>query len=76
MLTRAILLILLSSAHVVLSQPDGQIYWSNLSGIHRANLDGTGVEKLVESDQRSPFSIAVDEVTGKLYWTCAVMVFT
>ncbi|MCY3736998.1 MAG: DUF5050 domain-containing protein [Gemmatimonadaceae bacterium] len=69
MLTRAILLILLSSAHVVLSQPDGQIYWSNLSGIHRANLDGTGVEKLVESDQRWPFSIAVDEVTEKLYWT-------
>lgn len=67
--TRAILLILFSSAHVVFSQPDGQIYWSNLSGIHRANLDGTGVEKLVESDQRSPFSIAVDEVTGKLYWT-------
>ena len=69
MLTRAILLILLSSAHVVLSQPDGQIYWSNLSGLHRANLDGTGVEKLVESDQRWPFSIAVDEVKEKLYWT-------
>ncbi len=69
MLTRAILLILFSSAHVVLSQPDGQIYWSNLSGIHRANLDGTGVEKLVESDQRWPFSLAVDEVEGKLYWT-------
>ena len=69
MLTRASLLILLSSAHVVLSQPDGQIYWSNLSGIHRASLDGTGVEKLVESDQRWPFSLAVDEVKEKLYWT-------
>ena len=69
MLTRAILLILLSSAHVVLSQPDGQIYWSNPSGIHRVNLDGTGAEKVVASDGRWPFSIAVDEVEEKLYWT-------
>ncbi len=69
MLTRAILFILFSSAHVVFSQPDGQIYWSNLSGIHRASLDGTGAEKLVESDQRWPLSIAVDEVKEKLYWT-------
>ena len=69
MLTRAILFILFSSAHVVFSQPDGQIYWSNRSGIHRAHLDGTGAEKLAESDQRWPFSIAVDEVKEKLYWT-------
>ena len=49
---------------------EGKIYWTNpVGGIQRANLDGTNVEQLVESDLRRPAEIALDLLRGKIYWT-------
>ena len=55
------------------SQPpiaEGKIYWTNrVKGIQRANLDGSQVEQLIESDVRRPAEIALDLLRGKIYWT-------
>lgn len=47
----------------------GKVYWTEYAadGIFRANLDGTNVETVVPVD--SPDGIALDTVSGKLYWT-------
>ena len=44
----------------------GKIYWVNSSKIQRAQLDGTGVEDLVDD---GPGSLAVDGTHQKLYWS-------
>ncbi len=49
---------------------EGKIYWTDPTrGIQRANLDGTNVEQIVESDVRHPADIALDLLRGKIYWT-------
>ena len=49
---------------------EGKIYWTDPTrGIQRANLDGTNVEQIVESDVRYPADIALDVLGGKMYWT-------
>ena len=47
-----------------------KIYWSDLrSGIFRSDLDGSGIEHLVNPDLRRPKDIALDVGGGKIYWT-------
>jgi low density lipoprotein receptor-related protein 5/6 len=50
----------------------GKIYWSEtgLPGIRRANLDGTGIESVVQTSSRAS-GIALDIAAGKMYWTDA-----
>ena len=47
------------------------LYWTDADGdrIQRANLDGSGVEDVVDSGLVNPRGLAVDEAAGKLYWT-------
>ena len=44
----------------------GKIYWSENSGPHRSNLDGTGIELLKAV---ASHGIAIDVDGGKVYWT-------
>ena len=48
-----------------------QMYWTSRFGrsIHRANLDGTGVENLITAVPVDPFGIDLDVASGKMYWT-------
>ena len=47
------------------------LYWTDADGdrIQRANLDGSGVEDVVDSGLVNPRGLAVDQAAGKLYWT-------
>ena len=49
-----------------------KIYWTNIWGdrISRSNLDGSGIEVLIDSDRnvRDPSWIALDVEGGKMYW--------
>jgi len=54
-----------------------KIYWANwkTGDIQRANIDGTQVETIITLVQvrgmlRSARDIAVDAMTGKIYWAC------
>lgn len=42
------------------------VYWAELLSIRRANLDGSGVEDLIES---VAVHIALDVANGSIYWT-------
>ena len=44
-----------------------KVYWTDLSRIQRANLDGSEVEELV-SDAGFAGSISLDRAAGKMYW--------
>ena len=47
-----------------------KVYWTDARGtIHRANLDGSDVEDLFAPLVRAPYSVALDAVDGKIYWT-------
>jgi hypothetical protein len=46
--------------------PAASVYWSDLLGIHRANLDGTDREDLL--DNRA-VGLQLDIDAGKMYWT-------
>ena len=48
-----------------------KLYWTDVgtNKIQRSNLDGSGVEDLVTTGLKSPFSLALDVSGGKLYWT-------
>ena len=52
----------------------GKVYWTQQTGessgtIHSANLDGSGVTKVVSAQADVPMGIAVDTARSKLYWT-------
>ena len=56
---------------VALAVGDGKIYWTNWGfpeGIQCANLDGSNVQTLVNTDD-NPWDIALDAAGGKVYWT-------
>ena len=46
------------------------MYWTDSSTdkIQRANLDGSNVQDLVTTGLKTPTSIALDLVNGKMYW--------
>jgi len=45
---------------------NGKVYWTNGSGIFRANLDGTGLERVVVVNEAQ--DLALDIAGGKVYW--------
>ena len=47
--------------------PD-KIYFIDIGKVHRANLDGSGVEAIV-TGLTEPYGIDVDTSAGKIYWT-------
>ena len=53
---------------IALDTPGEQIYWIDTDAIHRAALDGTGIQTLV-TRLGDPRSLALDLAGGKLYWT-------
>ena len=47
-----------------------KVYWTDARGtIHRANVDGTGVEDLFAPIVRAPYSVALDPRGGRVYWS-------
>ena len=48
-----------------------RLYWTDAEAdrIRRINLDGSGVEDVVDSGLVNPRGLAVDQAAGKLYWT-------
>jgi DNA-binding beta-propeller fold protein YncE len=63
-----------------LDKKNGKLYWSDREGMRvmRSNIDGSGVETLVETGQGDAarldarnwcVGIAVDAARGKIYWT-------
>ena len=47
-----------------------KVYWTDARGtIHRANVDGTGVEDLFAPTVRAPYSVALDTGGGRVYWS-------
>ena len=54
---------------VTLHHGDDKIYWAELLGVQRANLDGTGIEQATTSQPIEPYGLALDEAAGQLYWT-------
>lgn len=48
---------------------DGKkMYWTDMRGIHHADLNGKNVETLLPLLLSAPRGIAVDSVGGKIYW--------
>jgi sugar lactone lactonase YvrE len=65
---------------MVLDKQHGKLYWSDREGMRvmRANLDGSGVETLIETGERHRgkgdpskycVGIALDLARGQIYWT-------
>lgn len=52
---------------IAIDSDNGKLYWTGDDAIHRCNLDGSGVETIVE-DADDPRGIAVDPELGKIYW--------
>ena len=46
-----------------------KMYWTAISKIQRANLDGSNVEDLITTGVSVPDGIALDVGRGKMYWT-------
>ncbi len=56
---------------IALDVAGGKMYWTDWgfpSGIQCANLDGSNVQTLVDTDDK-PWDIALDVTEGKVYWT-------
>ena len=51
--------------------PVNRLYWTDAvtDRIRSANLDGSGVEDVVDSGLVNPRGLAVDQAAGQLYWT-------
>src|SRR5271170_2019787 len=64
-----------------IDKPNDKLYWSDREGMRvmRANLDGSGIETLVDTSKGDPrpgadpakwcVGVAIDVGAGKLYWT-------
>ncbi len=52
--------------HVAVDPPRGKLYWTDRDGVHRANLDGTQMEDVLQANADC---IVIDSDHGKLYWT-------
>jgi DNA-binding beta-propeller fold protein YncE len=52
-----------------------KVYWADMVAsdvpgkIQRANLDGSGIETIVDGFVATPIGVAVDSSSGKLYWS-------
>ena len=56
---------------IALDMIDLKVYWTGvqLPGTYRANLDGTEIERLIGPREPVVNNIALDLVSGKMYWT-------
>jgi sugar lactone lactonase YvrE len=54
---------------VALDLAGGKMYYADGGGYYRANLDGSGQERLPASGGRPVSSMALDVAEGKMYWT-------
>ena len=56
---------------VAVNADEGKLYFTDdeLNAVFRANLDGTGMNRLPIAGISGPGEIAVDPVAEKLYWT-------
>ncbi|MCK4683200.1 PKD domain-containing protein, partial [Candidatus Bipolaricaulota bacterium] len=52
-----------------LASGGGYIYWTTEDILYRANYDGTGKEAIA-TNQKSLYSVSVDHLANKVYWTC------
>lgn len=65
-------LLLSVSCFFTVSQVFAQkVYWSDNGSkkVQRSNLDGTGIEDILESFVTSPVAVALDLTAGKIYWS-------
>jgi hypothetical protein len=55
---------------IYLDVESGKLYWVDdmRDRIERANLDGSGVETIAETNVHRPSSVVVDRVHGRVYW--------
>lgn len=53
---------------IALDDTNSQLYWASGTKIQRANLDGSGIETLL-NDPSGPEAIALDLVNERIYWT-------
>ena len=50
-------------------ETSSKLYWTDSSGIHRSNLDGSSVEEgLITADRRRPTTMALDAPSRRIYW--------
>lgn len=50
-------------------ETSSKLYWTDRSGIHRSNLDGSLVEEgLITADRRRPTTMALDAASRRIYW--------
>ncbi len=63
---------------ITLDPVGGKMYWTTTYDglVRRANLDGTGLETIVDLGGPSTTGIAVDGVGGKVYWAQAASVWS
>lgn len=60
---------------IAIDKAAGQVYWVrsspflDLAMIQRANLDGSGVETIVDEDAGRPVGVALDAKRSLLYWS-------
>lgn len=54
---------------------EAKLYFAGDRGIGRVNLDGSGFEMLIESDERRPGDLAIDRLKEKLYWTFQARIY-
>jgi hypothetical protein len=54
---------------LALDPPRGKLYWGGAGTISRANLDGSGVARILTGLADTPRRLAVNSSAGKLYWT-------
>ena len=57
---------LLFPTSLVVDSSRRKVYWANYDKIYRANLDGTGIEMIIQSWE--PSDLVIDEENGKIYW--------
>jgi len=53
---------------IALDVAGGKMYWGKDNGIHRANLNGTGVATVLSGLAEPVGDIALDLTNGKIYW--------
>jgi DNA-binding beta-propeller fold protein YncE len=63
---------------ITLDPVGAKMYWTTVGAgmVRRANLDGTGLETIVDLGASSNTGVAVDGVSGRLYWAQADSVWS
>jgi hypothetical protein len=59
----------LNPRYIALDLDEEKIYWTDIGGIRRANLDGSNIENGFIYGLPAAKGIAIDKKAGKIYWT-------